>query len=140
MTPDPIADEILSKIPSFHPDHKNIGAATLDGREILVIDTFTLYSAGFIPSAADPTPRSEIYLRLDGHPSPSSTVTHGFLRFAPRDALKAPVFKASSKELHLWVDIEGLPQVMEQMKMTYRFLWVGFFGGGHVYGDLHAAN
>lgn len=108
-------------------------------RQILYVDTAVFYTSGFVPSAADPTPGSQGYILLKGRPSPSSDVTSGYIRMVPRDEVKAPRYSKTTKQIQLWVDQAYLQMVLAQMQHAKRYLWIGAFGGGHVYGDLHTA-
>ena len=136
---DPIADKILAGLMPFAPTDDTGTQARLSDRQILIVDSYTLHSASFVQSSSDPTPRSGYHVRCTGRPSPSSTVVQGIIHFAHKSALKTPVFNAKAQQLQLFLDIEGMAQTLTQLTHPDRYLWIGFFAGGHIYGDLHSS-
>lgn len=115
------------------------GQAVAGDRQILLIRQVTFYSAGYRPGDADPAPRDQQYLLLRGDPSPSSQVTSGYIRFVTPDELRVPAYSARDKRIDLWLRLERVRMVIEQMKHKDRYLWIGFFPGGHVYADIHSS-
>lgn len=137
MIKDPIADDILAHCPIL-PESGTRSAAQTSARQVLIVQKTTLYSANFVASATDKTPRSGFTIRCDGGPSPSSEVEVGFIRLVPPDALRAPHYDPTRKWLTLWIDIAGMVQVLAQLRQAKSYLWRGEFANGHIYGDLHS--
>lgn len=113
-------------------------------RQILQVETYTLFTAGYRHSDAAPETRGSAHIALAGTPTPSSNVTNGYIYFVPRADLPSrkhtPQYNPGNKQIKLWLDEAHLPMVLAQLKQTRRYLWVGFFNNGHVYGDLHTAD
>jgi hypothetical protein len=139
MIKDPIADDILANCPIL-PEGETRGGPQAGARQILIVRKATLYSANYVASINDTTPRSEFTIRCDGGPSPSSEVEVGFIRLVPPDALRAPHYNPTRKWLTLWIDIAGMAQVLAQLQQKHRYLWRGEFSNGHIYGDLHSSD
>ncbi len=107
------------------------------GRQILEIRNARYHTSGYLPDrGAGAT--SQAYIVFQGTPTPSSDVTGGVIRFVGSDDLRMPYFDEASKIIHLWVDRAYLRMVIEQLKHRKQYLWIGFFGEGHTYGDLHS--
>ncbi|MEI4195198.1 hypothetical protein [Roseovarius sp. E0-M6] len=138
MTKDSIADKILAAYPLQPSDPDLPNASQLASRQILVVKNYMMISASSVPAGGGDVTCQPI-IRCDGTPSPSSKVTHGFIRFAPEARLQPPQYRDTAKEIHLWFAYEAIPQVLDQLAHPNRYLWVGFFNGGHIYGDLHSA-
>ncbi len=139
MIKDPIADEIFANCPVL-PDSETRGTPQAGARQILIIKKATLYSANYVASTTDKTPRSGFTIRCDGDPSLSSEVEVGFIHLVPPDALRAPQYSPTRRWLTLWVDIAGMTQVLAQLQQAHRYLWRGEFENGHIYGDLHSSD
>lgn len=115
------------------------GALAASDRQILLVRQVTFFSAGYRPGDTDPAPRDQQYLLLRGDPSPSSQVTSGYIRFVTPGELRVPAYSAAHRRIDLWLRPERVRMVIEQMKHKDRYLWIGFFPGGHVYADIHSS-
>jgi len=111
----------------------------LPSRQILSIERTTYIAAGFRPSLADPAPQSGAVIQVAGTPSPSSDVTNGYLRFVPASAIRTPSYDPTRLQIQLWLNEDYLPMVLEQLGHRSRYLWIGWFDGGHIYSDLHTS-
>lgn len=136
MSSDTIFEAILKTLPEAAlPDIPN---RFLAPRQILIVEGYTMISAGFQHSVQDPASQSLYSLRLHGKPSPSSDVTTGYVHFADRMGLKPPSWIAERKELNIWMDLRGMEHVLRQLDQPTRYMWRGEFANGHVYADLHS--
>ncbi len=107
-------------------------------RQILMVEQVALYTANWRVSASNRTVGSLPYIQLLGTPSPSSQVTSGYIRFVDVADLRQPHYVAPRKQITLFVDYRTMPQVLAQLEQANRYLWIGHFSGGHIYGDLHS--
>ena len=133
-------DAIIADLDPIFEDAPKSGPAApkQTGRQILIVQTAQLFTASFVLSSASPQPQSQSYIRFLGAPSPSSDVTNGFIRFVPRADQKPPRYNPAAKQINLWVDQDLMALTLAQIKQPNRYLWIGFFANGHVYGDLHS--
>lgn len=111
----------------------------LPQRQILTVLQTTYFSAGYV-AATGAAPDTQTYVLVSGQPSPSSDVTRGYLRFVPRSMVKAPRYDARTKTINVWLDIDALALTLAQLRHAKRYLWIGWFAGGHVYCDLHTSD
>lgn len=137
--PDPVERDIDAQIADLEDLFGLTGPDVCQpARQILIVNDVVCHAAGFV-RASGGLPEAQAYLVLTGGPSPSSEVTRGFLRFVPRADLRAPSYSAATKTITLWLPVDTLVQVLAQVRHGRRYLWIGWFGAGQVYGDLHTA-
>ncbi|WP_294226398.1 hypothetical protein [uncultured Shimia sp.] len=108
-------------------------------RQILTVQSYTMIGANWRASSADPNAQCQPHIQLRGTPSPSSKVTNGYIRFVDVQVLRTPSYSARHKQINLFMDYRAMPQILEQLQHAQRYLWVGHFANGHIYGDLHSA-
>ena len=136
MSSDTIFEAILKSLPEAAlPEIPN---RFLAPRQILIVEGYTLISAGYQPSITDPGSKSLYSIRLHGKPSPSSNVTAGYIHFVDRMDLKPPTWVVERSEINIWMDMRGMKQILMQAEHSTRYLWRGEFANGHVYADLHS--
>lgn len=109
-------------------------------RQILIVKSYSMYSSNWLVSASNPKIGSQPNILLAGHPSPSSQVEKGYVRFVDQSELRRPTYSAKDKRIDIYLDYRAMPQVLRQLEHKNRFLWVGHFKGGHIYGDLHSGD
>ena len=108
-------------------------------RQILSVQKYAMYTANSIDSSANPVVSAQAYIAVSGVPTPSSDVTSGYIRFVDASKLRVPSYTKARKLINIYVDYRSMPQVLEQLTHNNRYLWVGHFSGGHIYGDLHSS-
>lgn len=106
-------------------------------RQILIVDDFAMFSANWQVSTTNPSVHGQPHIKLMGRASPSSDVSHGYIRFVD-GSLRRPSYSASRKRIDIYMPSWALAQVHQQLSHANRYLWVGHFAGGHIYGDLHS--
>jgi len=110
-----------------------------NSRQILTVKTYSMISATSRDSLQNPVVTCQPHIAVYGHPAPSSDVERGYIRFVDANALRTPSYSAKDKLINLYLDYRAMPQVLEQLQHAQRYLWVGHFAHGHIYGDLHSA-
>ena len=108
-------------------------------REILSVDSYVLYTAGSQVDDTSKALRPQAYVLCQGTPTPSSAVTNGYIRFVPDAEMRPPSYSPARKQINLWVRESALAMTLRQLELPRRYLWVGYFNNGHIYGDLHAS-
>ena len=109
-------------------------------RQILIVKSYVMYAASWLASTANPKVAAQPYIQLFGAPSPSSKVEMGYIRFVDVSELRRPTYSAATKRIDLYADYRSMRQVLAQLEHQKRYLWVGHFKGGHIYGDLHSTS
>lgn len=132
-------EEILSQNSHHVEDSADDTFSAPGTRQILVIERAVFHTAGYRVSTSDPAARSSANIEVTGRPTPSSQVTKGYIYFVPAAELRVPVYSPASLQIRLWVNEIYMAQVLDQMRHEERYLWVGWFDNGHVYGDVHSA-
>ena len=129
-----IEAEIHARIAAMEAEpHASTDAGAVR-REILYIND-AIHTTG-AESADGVRPVAQI--EVLGHPTPSSSVTRGILRFRPPGELKAPYYKEGDRTIRLWLDNAHLDHVCWQLNHRKRFLWIGIWPDGYTYADLHS--
>ena len=106
-------------------------------RQILMVDDIVFHAAGILPQTGA-SATSQAVLAIGGRPSPSSKVDKGHIIFAETAAIRTPHWNEAAARITLWLDLRLLPIVLEQARHSERYLWIGAFGNGHIYSDLHS--
>ena len=106
-------------------------------RQILVIKTYRMISDNWQDNDQNKNIFCSPHLELSGHPTPSSEVVRGYIRFVDPNGLKRPRYSKKTKTITIYMDFRAMPMILEQLKHSQRYLWVGHFSGGHYYGDMH---
>ena len=106
-------------------------------RQILEIKSFALLNSNWKVSDDDPTVSSQAYILLTGAPTPSSEVEKAYLRFVDMAKIKRPIYSKSQKRIDLYVNVQSIPLILKQLKQDHRYIWIGHFHGGQIYGDIH---
>lgn len=107
-------------------------------REILIVEDAVYYSAGYRAQGPGTRISAQGYVSLTGHPSPSSSVTRGIIRFVDASAIRAPIWRPATTTIETWIDLRYMPQTLEQLRHSERIFWRGEFPSGHIYSDLHS--
>jgi len=107
-------------------------------RQILIVSDVIMYASNWRASAANRTVGSQPYIKLVGQPAPHSEVTLGYIRFVDAADLREPHYSSARKQITIYVDYRAMAQVLAQLEQANRYLWIGHFAGGHIYGDLHS--
>ncbi|WP_147125396.1 hypothetical protein [Shimia ponticola] len=105
-------------------------------RQILFIDSVIHHSSGFVERTGA-KPGSGNYLRISGRPSPSSDVESAVVYFVPPDQIRAPRYQPTLKRIDLWLNADTMAMTLAQLTHSQRYLFVGTWPNGHVYGDIH---
>ena len=137
-----IEDRINTIIENAEPakgDPVPVPESALPSRQILIIENTTFITAGYRESTSNPTPKAAANILVTGQPSSSSDVTYGYIRFAATPDLRVPSYSSAQKRIDLWVNERHMAQVLAQMTHSSRYLWIGWFNNGHIYGDVHSA-
>ncbi len=108
-------------------------------KHILVIKSFIFTSAGFVQNISNPKPQSEANIQVRGKATSNGKLELGYIRFVPTSALKRPQLSANKKRLDLWIDQEYMDMTLRQFQHANKYLWIGFYAGGHIYSDIHSA-
>lgn len=121
------------------PSSPTRGPNLVEGdREILIVDKHTFIKSNYVGPAPDKRGLGRTSIRLDGKPSPSSTVKCGYVHFVQRDDLRTPKFDAKKLSIEAWFEVESLPLVLEQLRQKNRYYWIGAFPNNLIYADIHA--
>jgi hypothetical protein len=107
-------------------------------RQILEIKNYAMINANWLLSSASGKTGREAVILLTGSSTPSSEVVKAYLRFVDADAQKPPSYIKELKRIDLYLDIRSLPMTLEQLKHKNRYIWVGKFSNGQIYGDMHS--
>ncbi len=110
----------------------------LPSRQILVVERVVHFTSGFKRDGAS-KPEAAHVLRLLGRPTTNTRVTSGYLQFVPQGSMRPPRYDQRHNTLSVWVDLAGMAQTLEQLRHAERYLWIGWFPGGHVFAELHSA-
>jgi len=112
-------------------------------RQILLVRQHHLFSANWLESAESGVTDSATVLLLTGKPSPSSDrkLRAAYVTFVREPAkLRRPSYCGTRGVLRLFMRYDNLPTVLAQVHEELVYCWVGHFGNGHLYGDIHTAH
>jgi hypothetical protein len=112
-------------------------------RQILMVSNHKIICANYRHSSADPVPKSTIVIELRGYASPSShqSLTKAFIIFVnDTEKVLVPTYNKSRGEIKLWSHYRNLNAVLQQINEKAVYCWIGRFGNGHIYGDVHTSH
>ncbi|MEP0990898.1 MAG: hypothetical protein ABJG73_15055 [Tateyamaria sp.] len=121
-------------------DKPNLADLPEGRKQILLVESYAMYTSNWISSAANPVTNSQPYISVTGRPSPSSEVTSAYIRFVDAADIAMPRYSAAAKRIQLFLDYRCMPQILTQLSHANRYLWIGHYAGGHYYGDLHSSD
>lgn len=112
-------------------------------RQILTVTGYSLTAANFLDSATSGKTFSKTVMLLTGKATPGSyqDLNHAYVIFEGNDQkLRRPYFNKKQKNIRLWLHQKHLPTVLAQLNQPKVYCWIGHFGNGHIYGDIHTSN
>jgi len=90
---------------------------------------------------ATPEARIVLILRGVGVGSSSGKIEKAYVILVPDDEkLREPKYLSKPKAIHMWIHQRMLPTVLSQLSDQYVYCWMGNFGDGHIYADIHSSD
>ncbi len=155
IVPDPILDWLNTYEPQPDmPDHGGIFAATdtdtdnpapIPGlpygtRQILEIENYQITSANYVDNKVSNTAHCRCQILVTGCPSPSSSkkLSHGYIRFVEPHLIKYPAYDHKAGRINILINQDFMQATLTQLTHSQKYLWIGQFGNGHLYADIHS--
>ncbi|MDP8207744.1 MAG: hypothetical protein P9L92_13840 [Candidatus Electryonea clarkiae] len=113
-----------------------------DGRQILIINSFSIHTASSKPSDDNPVTSSNVWIQLFGIHSPSSDpdLKEALVTFVPDgEKIRTPMYSKVKHQIYLFLPHSHLDCVLNMLRNDpHLYCWIGFFGDGHIYSDIHS--
>jgi hypothetical protein len=139
-----LSEDVIDELRSLAYDQsRSTDAADLpEGkRQILRVTSRTLISSNVLDSVASGKTYSVSVLLLKGTGSPKSDkeLKRAYITFVEDSGtVSKPSYSKKKGTIYLWMHYRNLNTVLAQIQKPTTYCWIGHFGGGHIYGDIHS--
>lgn len=112
-------------------------------RQILLVAGHSMITSNFLLNTSSGKTDSQAVILLWGNPSPSSdpNLKRIYITFIEDNAkVRRPDFNKAGGTIRLWMHCKNMPMVLAQLHEPNVYGWIGHFGQGQIYADIHTSH